>query len=239
VAGRIEAQIHEGLYRAGDLLPSERDLMARYGVGRPAVREALLSLRKTGLVAMGQGQRARVANLSSETVVASLSGAARQLLSAPDGVRQFQDARSFFETGLARHAAEHATQEDLEGLRRALDDNRHALGDLARFERTDVDFHHTIAAIARNPIFEAIHQAMVTWLTEQRHITLRAPRTHELAYRAHQQIFAAIRDHDPDRAERMMRNHLQHVSKTYWKQLGSADERLRRDSRVSDKAGGA
>jgi len=236
VANRIEAQISGGLYKPGDLLPSERELMAHFGVGRPAVREGLFALKKMGLLAIGQGGRSRVTTPNSDTLVASLSGAARHLLSASDGVRHFQSARRFFETGLVRHAAENATPTDLTALAKSLGENREALGDLEGFERTDVEFHHTIVLVARNPIFEAIHQGMVTWLTEQRHITLQAPRQHELAYRAHEQIYAAIKDRDVDRAERMMRDHLRHVEKIYWKQIELADERLRSDSRVSRKA---
>jgi len=218
VAARLEAEIHSGTYRPGDALPSERDLMNRFGVGRPAVREALFSLQKLGLVAIRQGDRARVTQPTREVVLDAMAGAARHLLSVPDGIRQFQGARAFFEIGLARHAAATAEPSDIAALEQALAANRAALGDQAAFERTDVEFHHAIASIARNPIFEAIHQAMVGWLTEQRHITLRAPRQQELALKAHQQILSAIRDHDPDRAERMMRDHLQQVNKTYWKQ---------------------
>ena len=218
VAAKLEAEIHAGVFRAGDALPSERGLMSRFGVGRPAVRDALFSLQKLGLVEVRHGGRARVTQPTRQVVVDALSGAARHLLSVPDGVRQFQQARVFFETGLARHAAENAGPPDILALDRALAANREALGDLAAFEGTDVEFHHAIALIARNPIFESIHQAMFGWLTEQRHITLGAPRQQELAYRAHQQICAAIRDHDCDRAERMMRDHLQQVAKTYWKE---------------------
>jgi GntR family transcriptional repressor for pyruvate dehydrogenase complex len=235
VASRIEAQILAGDYRSGDALPSERELMTRYGVGRPAVREALLVLNKSGLVSVIQGGRARVATPNSETLVATLSGAARHLMSEPNGIQHFQDARCFLERGLARYAAEYATVSDLDSLRKALEVNRDARGDIAAFERTDVEFHHAIVQISRNPIFEALHQAMVTWLTEQRHITLQAPRQHELALRAHEQIYLAIKDRDADRAERMMRDHLRHVSKVYWKQLESVGERLRGDSRVPRK----
>jgi DNA-binding GntR family transcriptional regulator len=39
----------------GDLLPSEKELSARYGVSRPTVREALLMLQHAGLVAIRHG----------------------------------------------------------------------------------------------------------------------------------------------------------------------------------------
>ena len=45
--------------------------------------------------------------------------------------------------------------------------NRSAI--LPSFERTDVEFHHVLAVIPGNPIFEAIHAAIAEWLVEQRH----------------------------------------------------------------------
>ena len=46
VLDRLLTRITRGELAAGDHLPSERDLMTLYGVGRPAVREALMSLDK-------------------------------------------------------------------------------------------------------------------------------------------------------------------------------------------------
>src|SRR5262245_15371462 len=173
VARRLEAMIQEGEYSPGDQLPSERELMKQFGVGRPAVREALFALQKMGLVAINSGERARVTRPTPGVVFASLAGAARHLLAAPDGVRHFQEARAFFEIGLARYAAQHATPGDLDTLKAALEANRKSIDNLAAFERTDVAFHYVLAVIPRNPIFTAIHEAIVAWLTEQRTITLR------------------------------------------------------------------
>ena len=232
IARRLETLIHSGELREGELLPTERELMQRYGVGRSAVREALFSLKAMGLIAVTQGSRARVTSPSSSTVVESLSGPIKYLLSEPEGIRQFQDARAFFEVGLARHAAWFADDDDLAQLHDALRANEQSLGDLAGFERTDVAFHHAIARIARNPIFESVHQVMFAWLAEQRHTTLVAPRQQDLAYKAHEQISAAIHAKDADRAERLMRDHLLQVTEVYWKQMGSGNARLRRDRRI-------
>jgi GntR family transcriptional repressor for pyruvate dehydrogenase complex len=216
VASRIEAMIHDGSLKPGDQLPSERELMRRYGVGRPAVREALFALQKMGLVAVSAGDRARVTRPTPEVVVESLSGAARHMLAAPHGVRSFQDARVFFEVGLARHAATHASNGDIAEIRRALEANRLTIGDIPRFEKTDVEFHYVLAVIPRNPIFPAIHAAIAEWLVEQRHITLRRPGQNEIAYQAHAAIARAIEARDPDRAERLMRAHLEQVASVYW-----------------------
>ncbi|MBL8671940.1 MAG: GntR family transcriptional regulator, partial [Alphaproteobacteria bacterium] len=60
VASRLEALIRDGTLAAGDSLPAERTLMQTFGVGRPAVREALFSLKRMGLVELRNGERARV-----------------------------------------------------------------------------------------------------------------------------------------------------------------------------------
>ncbi len=220
VASRIEVSILNGDYKAGDQLPSERELMLQFGVGRPAIREALFALQKMGLLAVSSGGPARVTAPTPAVVVNSLSGAARHLLSAPDGVRSFQDARLFFEIGLARHAAEHATDADLQDLNQALESNRRTVGDVRRFEQTDVEFHYVLAVIRRNPIFTAIHAAMAEWLVEQRHITLSRPGQNEIAYRAHAAITKAVSAGDPDRAERLMRAHLEQVASVFWQAVG-------------------
>jgi len=220
IAQHLEQRIRDQDVAPGDQLPSERDLMREFGVGRPAVREALFHLQKMGLVELRSGERARASRPTPKAVVESLAGSARYMLSEPDGVRHFQDARSFFETGLARYAAEFATPEDLADLRAALEANRRSIGDLTKFERTDVDFHHVLAVIPRNPIFEAIHAAIAEWLVEQRHVTLTYPGANEVAYEFHVQIYEAIAARDPDRAERVIRAHLDQVAELYWRVKG-------------------
>ena len=224
VAGRLEAMIQEGQYSAGDQLPSERDLMKQFGVGRPAVREALFALQKMGLVAINSGERARVTQPTPKVVFESLAGAARHLLLAPQGVRHFQEARAFFEIGLARYAAQHATADDLDALKRALEVNRQSIYNLHAFERTDVAFHYVLAVIPRNPIFTAIHEAIAAWLTT----TLRTPGQKFVACRAHEAIYEAIAARDPERAERAIRAHLDQVVETYWHTQEEENGRIRR-----------
>src|SRR5262245_45614215 len=113
IAQQVEQRIRRAHFAPGDDLPSERELMREFGVGRPAVREALFHLHRMGVIERRSGARAKVAQPTPQAVVESLAGSARYLLSAPDGVRHFQEARTFFEIGLARYAAQHATARDL------------------------------------------------------------------------------------------------------------------------------
>ena len=218
VAARLEELIHAGDFTVGGRLPSERALMERFGVGRPAVREALLSLEKMGLVSISSGERARVTQPTPEALVQQLSGAARALLARPGGQRAFEQARLFFETGLARHAATVADADDLRRLGAALAENAATLGDLEAFERTDVAFHFVLAEIVQNPIFTALHHAIAEWLIDQRRVTLRIPGADLSALRWHEKIYEAIAAGDPDRAELEMRRHLEEVAASHAEQ---------------------
>ncbi len=214
VADRLERQIQDGDYSPTDQLPSERELMRHFGVGRPAIREALFHLGRMGLIEVRSGERARVTRPTPQVVIEALAGTARHMLSSPGGVRDFQAARLFLEVGLARHAARHATEDDLAKLEAKLEQNRELIGDLKRFQRTDVEFHYVIALVSRNPIFAAIHDALAEWLLEQRRTTL-APGQYEIVYEAHRKIFEAVVSRDPDRAEAAMREHLEYVARRY------------------------
>ena len=217
VALRIEEMIREQRLAAGDRLPAEREIMATLGVGRSAVREAMLSLQKMGLVQVSSGERAQVRAPSAKAMVGELSGAARMLLAQPGGMQQFQDARALFEIGLARLAAERATDADIAALAEALEANRLTMGDPVAFSRTDVAFHYCLARIARNPIFTAICEAVAEWLTEQRSTSGKAPQSSKYAYAAHKRIYEAVAARDPAAAQAAMQRHLDTVAKLYWK----------------------
>jgi GntR family transcriptional repressor for pyruvate dehydrogenase complex len=55
VREHLEASIERGDYRAGDRLPSERELTEIFGVSRVSVREAICSLEAMGLVDVRHG----------------------------------------------------------------------------------------------------------------------------------------------------------------------------------------
>ena len=222
VSERLERRIRDAELAPGQELPSERDLMKEFGVGRPAVREALFDLQRMGLVELRSGARARVATPDPKSVVTSLSGSARYRLSAPDGMRNFPEARIFFENGLVREAARIATPDDIKRLQAALEANRRSIGDIRRFEETDVAFHYAIVVIPRNPIYTALHAAIIEWLVEQRHITLAYPGQNEVGVRAHTEIYEAIAARDPERAEHCMRAHLEQVARLYWRVRGQS-----------------
>lgn len=222
IAEHLELSIFSGHLSVGDKIPSERALMDQFGVGRSTVREALFMLQRKGLLETRAGAAARVSRPDADTMVSDLSGAARHMLSQPDGVRHLQNARRLFETGLARFAARHATKDDLATLKSALDANG-AAADQATFERTDLTFHYTLAMISHNPVFTSIHHALMAWLAEQRSVSARAGATRSEIFQQHRAIYEAIAAADISAAEDAMEAHLATVSRYYWQAMDPAD----------------
>lgn len=222
IAEQIEKSIRDGSLAPGSELPSERQLMESFAVGRPAVREAMLSLQQKGLISINNGERARVVHPDADSIILALSSAAAIYIAKPQGVRDFQAARQIFEISLAREAARIATDADVARIEAALLAGREAIGDHDGYGAADVDFHLQIVRTADNPLVTGLHQALSQWLYEQRAVSLNIPGAAESAQAYHERIFEAIRDHDPDRAEAAMREHLNAVSDFFW--AGAGDD---------------
>ncbi|MDR3104406.1 MAG: transcriptional regulator NanR [Yokenella regensburgei] len=217
VEEELEQMIRRREFAEGEQLPSERELMTFFNVGRPSVREALAALKRKGLVQINNGERARVSRPSADTIIGELSGMAKDFLAHPGGIAHFEQLRLFFESSLVRYAAENASNEQIALLTKALELNSQTLDDNTLFIRSDVDFHRVLAEIPGNPIFMAIHVALLDWLIAAR------PKVPEkellqhntVSYQQHIAIVDAIRRHDPDEADRALQTHLNSVSATW------------------------
>ena len=223
IAEHIELLIHSDRIGEGGQLPSERELMERFGVGRSTVREALFMLQRMGLVQVNSGAPARVTLPTAEVFVSELSGAARLFLGTPRGMRQFQHARALFEIGLARQVAMSPTPETRAALGAALEANRRAIGNMAAFEQTDLDFHSALAAASGNAIFVSLTKALNEWLAKQRAVSIRAGASHEEVYAQHKAIHDAIVAGDPQAAMAAMQAHLDFVVRMYWQAVTGED----------------
>jgi len=219
VEARIEEDILRGRLKEGDTLPSEREMMERFGVGRPAVREAIFSLKKKGLVDVRNGERTRVVRMRPSAVLEELGAAARRYVAQPDGLKALHELRTFLEIGLAREAARRATRDDIRMLKARLQANEAAADDPSEFGRTDRDFHLTLAEISGNPLFAEIHRVIVEWLQGQQDVVLEARETVETSLKWHREIVDAIVQASPDRAEAAIRASLHNVDETYWQRV--------------------
>lgn len=215
IAEKLEAMIAADEFEVGSRLPSEKELMARFGVGRPAVREALFMLQQQGRIEIASGTRARVISPTPAILVEQLGALIKRVADGPRGQEYLEQARLLFETGMAWQAAQNASDQDIVRLREALDANIAALGKVSEFIRTDVAFHYELARIARNPIFNVVHEILVEWLIDQRTTTIHMPEADHLSVRDHTAIYEAVAAREPARAFHEMASHLRLISRLY------------------------
>ncbi len=73
VVTQIHELIREGRFKAGDQLPSERELSETFKVSRTSVREALRALETKGLIISRTGMGNFIADFPIESLVAPLA----------------------------------------------------------------------------------------------------------------------------------------------------------------------
>jgi len=208
----------------GDLLPSERDLMDRFKVGRPAVREAMQSLQVSGLIDIRHGERARVAQPSIPKVFEQLGDSVRHLLaSSSASLEHMKDARLSFEKAMAAQAAQLRTNDDIERLHSILELQNDRQDDTQRFLSQDREFHRVIASISGNAIYPTLADGMYKWLTDFDSGKPVSSNRKKQAIDEHAKILSAIVDGDSRQADKEMHNHLTRVNGLYHKTAAPTD----------------
>ena len=203
VADEIAACIRAGEFPAGSKMPADKDLVARLGVSRTTVREAMIALEMMGYVVTRYGAGAFVAD--------TLPPAPVEADDLP-GFFELVEARFAIEPEIAAIAAGTVTPDDVEHLNRCIERMCDAALAFDRVEAADRDFHLTIARSTGNSVF--------VWVIEEFwHMRQRFPRWTRLNNRQstediarfsreeHAAIVAALVDRDAAAARAAMRVH--------------------------------
>ena len=146
LAEQVEDQIYHYILdealEPGANLPNEFALGEKFRVGRSTIREAVKLLSSKGIVEVRQG--------SGTYVVTTVKG-----LSDPLNLRSVQDknalafdlvnVRLLLEPGIAEMAAQNATSEDIERLRRLCERVEAKIHEGDRYIEDDIAFHTCIA----------------------------------------------------------------------------------------------
>ncbi len=209
VGERIARVIKERNMSAGERLPRGHELVEQRKVSRPVLRESLARLQSMGLV---DNQRRCGTFVGTRT---SLANCVRLLRSAvtisPQELCAYAELRSALEVQAARQAAEYATVADLielAALLKRLDDDE--LPYPLALE-LDFQFHRKLIDIAGNPLMQNLMEVIYEFVLTQMAHTTPSQRENQLGRRLHKAILKAVREKDPDAAERAMREHMQAV----------------------------
>jgi GntR family transcriptional regulator, transcriptional repressor for pyruvate dehydrogenase complex len=232
VVRHLEAMIECGDLKPGDRLPPERELAQRLGVSRPSVRAGLRSLVALGVVESRHGAGSFITAGPPRLSTGPLS-----LMAALHGFTRDEmfEARLVLEVGAAGLAAERAQGDDLAAMSEEVAGMFASLGDPHSFLLHDVRFHRAIAVASHNPVLAALVEMVSTFNYERRRLTVERSRDLKEAADLHRRVYAAVRDHDVERARLEMTQHLdrarraQAVEDTEEVAAGKAEARRRVD----------
>ncbi|MCX2981826.1 FadR family transcriptional regulator [Halieaceae bacterium IMCC14734] len=207
VAEQLSRLIAEGELLVGERLPSERDLAARFGVSRPTVREAMITMEISGLVEIRSGSGVYVLPQSSPQGSAPTEEV--------PGPLEVLEARRAIEGETAALAAARITETELTALQQQLNKLADASTSIKQKEAADQQFHQLIAAASGN---SALHSTIV-WLWQLRNQTSISNAFHEKlraegstpVLQDHTAILDSLRRHDAGAARNAMHTHLNRV----------------------------
>jgi GntR family transcriptional regulator, transcriptional repressor for pyruvate dehydrogenase complex len=205
----LTEKIVQGDLKAGDRLPTEQELIETFGVSRTVVREAISSLRATGLVNTQQGVGAFVC----EAPLPPLQTTAANMEMLHE-VIQVLELRIGVEVEAAALAAQRREAHHVQIMRDAVTRMGEAIDADADTIEPDLTFHRAIADATANPHFTHLFSYLGALLIPRTRLdTFRFTPEDRASYlhrvnREHQIIFQAIERRDVDGACSAMRMHL-------------------------------
>ncbi len=209
VAERLVNEILDGNFSPGSSLPSEVELVERFGVSRVVVREAIRALQVRGLVEASQGKRPTVIGLT-----ASMPNDFFSMVLQADNRAIFEliEVRRTLEVANARLAAERASEDDINRMREAIHDMAANRQHPAAFDAADVAFHERLAGASGNRFHRLLIEALGDLLRTSREASRRGHVLRGLAaaqsIEIHQRILDALVRREPAAPAREMDDHL-------------------------------
>ncbi len=155
VADRLRKEIQAGKFGLMEKLPTETQLMQKYGVGRSSIREAIRILANVGLLSVQQGVGTFVKALNPPTEPMD-----QRLKRA--NIYELDEVRKLLELKIAEKAAMMRTEEDILQIEHFLRERQRSglCGELEKCIEADVNFHTAIAKASHNEILFDLYKSV-------------------------------------------------------------------------------
>lgn len=234
IVAHFEQMIVDGRLRAGQKLPSERQLAQQFNVSRPSLREAIQKLEAKGVVERRQGGGTYVVNTVNEQLTQPLF---ELLAKHPESQFDLLEFRHALEGISSFYAALRGTKADLERIEESIKGIVQSQSAEIN-EQVDalVEFYHRIAEASHNVILVHVVQGMQELLAEniRQNLEIIGSRKEllEKLNQHRQQLVSAIVDGQPEQARDACHQHLTYIEQILL-ELGKEQSRIQRSLRRS------
>jgi GntR family transcriptional regulator, transcriptional repressor for pyruvate dehydrogenase complex len=210
IAAAIVSEIISLELKPGDRLPNEAAMVEQFRVGRGSLREALRILEVHGLISLrsGPGGGPEVIAVNPRDVARTFS---LYLHLSRATIRELTEARLFLEPMIARMAAETREPEGMKRLQEALDYEASIPRSDPRYIFAGNNFHYVLATMSGNTVIDLMATALKELYTTR---VVGGGLVNDLDQEKlrgdHRKIGMAIIEGDPEKAERLARQHTQY-----------------------------
>ena len=215
VIDNIRQMIASGELKAGQKLPSERELAEKFNVSRVPIREALKILEYMGVLDSSPGDGTYVKNTSAQNLVTKLNFS---FTATADTIRDLVELRIVLETFAAYHAAQRRTDEDIAEIRQLLQDMRAAKKNndgspeaVQKLRAYSHGFHRGIVKAAHNVVLSNVYEYLYELLDISRQFTISTSGISYSSIVAHEALFAKVIEGDAEGARQCMEEHMEDV----------------------------
>jgi GntR family transcriptional regulator, transcriptional repressor for pyruvate dehydrogenase complex len=194
----------------GDRLPTEAELVERFGVSRTVVREATRLLVQRGLATVSPGRGMTVAAVDG-SVIAEQYGLLLRL--GGGSFEELMELRLVLEVEMAALAAARRTPAQLAELNRLNERLQAADPTGKEFLEADLTFHERIAEASGNPFFLLMMRPVNTFLADTYSTGAGYPSEAPRTVQEHLEIARAIEAGNPARARFAAEDHLRRIAR--------------------------
>lgn len=206
IVSQVTDAIVKGELKPGDRIAPERELATMFGVSRTAIRDAVKILSGRGVLQVRHGVGIFVSDAPSEVAgLMEFAGA---------DLRELFEIRQTLETQAAGWAASRGADEQLDRLRKIVEDAWEHTNDLQVLAERDAQFHVAVAEASQNLVLVKVMWMLLDALQTSRHASLSIPKRPVDSLREHEQIVKAITAHDEAQARELMHEHLRSVEQS-------------------------
>jgi DNA-binding FadR family transcriptional regulator len=214
VSQLIEGQLKEAIithhYRAGDKLPSERELADMFNASRSSIREAIRSLERSGFVVVKKGVHGGAFVIQKGNSKPMVNYLRDMMRLRQVSLEEILQARLIIEPEVAAAAAQKATPKDIELLEEITRDQLAGFDSenpVMQFDRNP-RFHRIIAEITGNQVFIIIMQILSEIHAFRMNQFKLDEKTMRRITHQHDSIIAALKKKDKELAFEEMKKHV-------------------------------
>ncbi len=212
IVQQIISLISSGDLKAGQRLPSERDLCVKFAASRTSLREALRCLSIMGVLTARAGEGTSVAMDGVKFMETVLQW---RMSTELHDIEDLMEVRIALEGIAAASAAENGKEADLKRLQDLVAKMEVSVNDAKRFAALDLDFHLSLAKASNNKLIHDLITVIRGQLERGVAKVLQLPKAMPLSVEEHKAILQAVFARQPEEARAAMQAHLNTATLRY------------------------